>query len=168
MERPGIRGMGFAMTEKTKRARGLMLIAAFKLLKGLALLALGIGALNLLHKDVAAEAARWIDLLRIDPQNHYIQQLLAKIGRIDARKLKALSIGTFLYSGVFLTEGVGLFLQKRWAEYVTIFTTASLLPVEVYEVVKEFSTAKIVVLLINIAVVVYLVNEVRRTQNTHR
>ena len=168
MERPGIRGMDFAMTEKTKRVRGLMLIAAFKLLKGLALLALGIGALKLLHKDVAAEAARWIDLLRIDPQNHYIQQLLGKIGRIDARKLKTLSIGTFLYSGVFLTEGVGLALQKRWAEYVTIFTTASLLPVEVYEIVKEFSAAKIVVLLINIAVVVYLVNEVRRTQSTHR
>jgi uncharacterized membrane protein (DUF2068 family) len=156
------------MTEKTKRARGLLLIAAFKLLKGLALLALGIGALNLLHKNVAAEVARWIDLLRIDPQNQYIQKLLAKIGRIDARKLKELSIGTFLYSAVFLTEGVGLALQKRWAEYVTILTTASLLPLEVYEIVKRFSVAKTVVLLINIAVVVYLVYEVRRTRDTHR
>jgi uncharacterized membrane protein (DUF2068 family) len=156
------------MTEKTKRARGLLLIAAFKLLKGLALLALGIGALNLLHKNVAAEVARWIDLLRIDPQNQYIQKLLAKIGRIDARKLKELSVGTFLYSAVFLTEGVGLTLQKRWAEYVTIFTTASLLPLEVYEIVKRFSVAKTVVLLINIAVVVYLVYEVRRTRDTHR
>jgi uncharacterized membrane protein (DUF2068 family) len=156
------------MTEKTKRARGLLLIAAFKLLKGLALLALGIGALNLLHKNVAAEVARWIDLLRIDPQNQYIQKLLAKIGRIDARKLKELSIGTFLYSAVFLTEGVGLALQKRWAEYVTILTTASLLPLEVYEIVKRFSVAKTVVLLINIAVVVYLVYEVRRTRGTHR
>jgi len=156
------------MTEKTKRARGLLLIAAFKLLKGLALLALGIGALNLLHKNVAAEVARWIDLLRIDPQNQYIQKLLAKIGRIDARKLKELSIGTFLYSAVFLTEGVGLTLQRRWAEYVTIFTTASLLPLEVYEIVKRFSVAKTVVLLINIAVVVYLVYEVRRTRDTHR
>jgi len=156
------------MTEKTKRARGLLLIAAFKLLKGLALRALGIGALNLLHKNVAAEVARWIDLLRIDPQNQYIQKLLAKIGRIDARKLKELSIGTFLYSAVFLTEGVGLTLQKRWAEYVTILTTASLLPLEVYEIVKRFSVAKTVVLLINIAVVMYLVYEVRRTRDTHR
>jgi uncharacterized membrane protein (DUF2068 family) len=155
------------MTEKIKRARGLLLIAVFKLLKGLALLALGIGVLNLLHKDIAAEAARWIDLLRIDPQNHYIQQLLAKIGKIDAQKLKELSVGTFLYSGVFLTEGVGLALQKRWAEYVTILTTASLLPVEVFEMAKQFSAAKIVILLINIAVVIYLVNEVRRTPDTH-
>jgi len=150
------------MSEKTKGSRGLLLVAAYKLIKGLALLALGIGALSLLHRDVAAEAARWIDLLRIDPQNHYIQSLLARIAKVDTRKLKELSIGTFLYSGVFLTEGVGLALRKRWAEYLTILTTASLLPLEVYEIAKRFSAAKVVILLVNIAVVVYLVNEVTR------
>ncbi len=155
------------MAEKTKGSRGLLLVAAYKLIKGVALLALGIGALRLLHRDVAAEAARWIDLLRIDPQNHYIQSLLARIAKVDTRKLKELSIGTFLYSGVFLTEGVGLALRKRWAEYLTILTTASLLPLEVYEIAKRFSAAKVVILLVNIAVVVYLVNEVRRTRNAH-
>jgi len=155
------------MSEKIKGSRGLLLVAAYKLIKGLALLALGIGALSLLHRDVAAEAARWIDLLRIDPQNHYIQSLLARIAKVDTRKLKELSIGTFLYSGVFLTEGVGLALRKRWAEYLTILTTASLLPLEVYEIAKRFSAAKVVILLVNIAVVVYLVNEVRRTRDAH-
>ena len=152
------------MTEKTKRARGLLLIAAFKLLKGLALLALGIGALRLLHKDVAAEIAQWIDVLRVDPHNHYIQMLLDKLGMVDDRKLKALSIGTFFYSALFLTEGIGLALRKRWAEYLTIISTASLLPLEVYEIVKRASAPKIVVLIANIAIVVYLVIEVRRTR----
>jgi uncharacterized membrane protein (DUF2068 family) len=155
------------MAQKTKGSRGLLLVAAYKLIKGVALLALGIGALRLLHRDVAAEAARWIDLLRIDPQNHYIQSTLARIAKVDARKLKELSIGTFLYSAVFLTEGAGLALRKRWAEYLTILTTASLLPLEIYEIAKRFSTARIFVLLVNIAVVVYLVYEVRRTRNSH-
>jgi uncharacterized membrane protein (DUF2068 family) len=155
------------MAQKTKGSRGLLLVAAYKLIKGVALLALGIGALRLLHRDVAAEAARWIDLLRIDPQNHYIQSMLARIAKVDARKLKELSIGTFLYSAVFLTEGAGLALRKRWAEYLTILTTASLLPLEIYEIAKRFSTARIFVLLVNIAVVVYLVYEVRRTRNSH-
>jgi uncharacterized membrane protein (DUF2068 family) len=154
------------MAEKTKGSRGLLLIAAFKLIKGLALLALGIGALKLLHKDVAVEAKRWIDILRIDPHNHYIQKLLAKVGMVDERKLEELSIGTFFYSALFLTEGVGLALRKRWAEYMTIITTASLLPLEIYEIVKRVSAARIVVLLVNIAVVVYLVTELRRTRNT--
>src|SRR4029077_1516887 len=138
-----------------------------KLIKGLGLLALAIGALSLLHKDVAAEIAQWLDALRVDPHNHYIQMLLEKLGMVDDRKLKALSVGTFFYSALFLTEGVGLALRKRWAEYLTIVSTGSLLPLEVFEIVKHSSAAKIVVLLANIAIVVYLVLEVRRTRNLH-
>jgi uncharacterized membrane protein (DUF2068 family) len=85
---------------------------------------------------------------------------------VDDRKLKALSIGTFFYSALYLTEGVGLSLRKRWAEYVTIISTASLLPLEIYEIAKHVSAPKIAVLLANIAVLVYLVMEVRRTRNT--
>jgi uncharacterized membrane protein (DUF2068 family) len=155
------------MAGKIKGSRGLLLIAAFKLIKGLALLALGIGALKMLHKDVAAEIAQWIDVLRVDPHNHYIQMLLDKLGMVDDRKLKALSIGTFFYSALFLTEGIGLALRKRWAEYLTIISTASLLPLEVYEILKRASAPKIVVLIANIAIVVYLVLEVRRTRNIH-
>jgi uncharacterized membrane protein (DUF2068 family) len=155
------------MAAKIKGSRGLLLIAAFKLIKGLALLALGIGALKLLHKDVAAEVAQWVDILRVDPHNHYIQKLIEKLGRVDDQKLKALSIGTFFYSALFLTEGAGLALRKRWAEYLTIVSTASLLPLEVYEISKHTDAARIVVLLVNIAIVVYLVMEVRRTRKTH-
>jgi uncharacterized membrane protein (DUF2068 family) len=153
------------MIQKMKGSRGLLLIAAFKLIKGLALLALAIGALKLLHKDVAAEVAQWIDVLRVDPHNHYIQEALSKLGMVDDRKLKELSVGTFFYSGLFLTEGVGLALRKRWAEYLTIVSTASLLPLEIYEIVKQISAPKIVVLLANIAIVVYLVIEVRRARH---
>ena len=155
------------MAGEIKGSRGLLLIAAFKLIKGLALLALGIGALKLLHKDVAAEIAQWIDVLRVDPHNHYIRLLLEKLGMVDDRKLKALSIGTFFYSALFLTEGIGLALRKRWAEYLTIISTSSLLPLEIYEIVKRASAPRIVVLIANIAIVVYLVIEVRRTRNTH-
>ncbi|HWZ56574.1 MAG TPA: DUF2127 domain-containing protein [Verrucomicrobiae bacterium] len=153
------------MTEKTKGSRGLWLIAAFKLVKGLGLLILAIGALKLLHKDVAAEVERWINFLRFDPHNHYIEKLLAKLGRIDERKLEELSVGTFFYAGLFLAEGIGLALRKRWAEYLTIVSTASLLPLEIYEITKLVTTVRIVLLLINIAVVAYLVIEVRRPRN---
>jgi len=154
------------MAEKRKGSRGLLLVAAYKLIKGVALLAVAIGALKLLHKDVAAEVAQWIDILRVDPHNHYIQKLLDKLGMFDDKKLKALSVGTFFYSALFLTEGIGLALRQRWAEYLTIVSTASLLPLEVYEIVKHVDIARIVVLLANIAIVVYLVIEVRRKNNS--
>ena len=154
------------MAEKRKGSRGLLLVAAYKLIKGLALLAVAIGALKLLHKDVAAEVAQWIDILRVDPHNHYIQKLLDKLGMVDDKKLKALSVGTFCYSALFLTEGVGLALRRRWAEYLTIASTASLLPLEVYEIVRHVDIARTVVLLANIAIVVYLVIEVRKKTNS--
>ena len=150
------------MTNQRARGRGLRLIAAFKLLKGLALLALGIGALNLLHKDVEAIVVHWINIFQVDPNAHYVRLLLAKLSILDDRRLKELSVGTFIYSAVFLTEGVGLAFGKRWAEYLTIATTASLLPLEIYELAKHASIGKVLALVINLAVVAYLVLELRR------
>lgn len=139
-----------------------MLIAAFKLLKGFVLIAVGIGAMHLLHKDVASVADQWVNAFRVDPHNRYILWLLTKLSSVDDRKLRELSVGTFIYAAVFLTEGTGLALHKRWAEYFTIVTTGSFLPLEVYEIIHHVTAAKIVALIINIAVVVYLVRELRR------
>jgi uncharacterized membrane protein (DUF2068 family) len=150
------------MTKPRAHGRGLRLIAAFKLLKGFALLALGIGALKLLHRDVEAIAVHWINVFQVDPHSYYMNLLLAKLSILDDRKLKELSAGTFIYSAIFLTEGVGLALGKRWAEYLTIISTASLLPLEIYELAKHASIGKVVALVINLAVVVYLGLELRR------
>jgi uncharacterized membrane protein (DUF2068 family) len=150
------------MTKQRAHGRGLRLIAAFKLLKGFALLALGIGALKLLHKDVEAIAVHWINVFQVDPHSYYMNLLLAKLSILDDRRLKELSAGTFIYSAIFLTEGVGLALGKRWAEYLTIISTGSLLPLEIYELAKHATIGKVVALVINLAVVVYLVLELRR------
>ena len=136
-------------------------IAGFKLLKGLLLLAVAIGALTMLNQDVAMKAEHWIAALRVDPHNRFFHALLTKLTRLDNQRLEAISAGTFFYSALLLTEGVGLFFRKRWAEYLTIFVTASLVPLEIYEVVKEFSLTRVVVLVINVVVVVYLIVRVR-------
>jgi uncharacterized membrane protein (DUF2068 family) len=156
-------GLNNAMQRRESHSRGLWLIAIFKILKGLALLAAGIGVLRLLHKDVAAETERWIELLRVDPHNHYIQRVLEKLPLLDARKLKELSVGTFFYSALFLTEGIGLALRKRWAEYFTIVSTSLFIPLEIYELAKNPSLAKAILLLANAGIVAYLVMELRRT-----
>ena len=152
------------MTKSKAHGRGLRLIAAFKLLKGLALLALGIGALKLLHKDVEAIIVHWINVFQVDPHSHYLRLLLEKLSILDDRRLKELSVGTFIYSAIFLTEGAGLAFRKSWAEYLTIITTASLLPLEVYELAKHASIGKVLALVINLAVVIYLVLEICRSR----
>lgn len=152
---------------KVAQSRGLRLIAAFKLFKGLVLFAVGVGAVNLLHKDVASEVESWADLFRVDPNNLYFQHLLEKFANLNDHKLKQLSVGTFFYSALLLTEGIGLLLAKRWAEYFTIIVTSSLVPLEIYELTKRVSWAKLVVLILNILVVAYLVIELRRNRKNH-
>jgi uncharacterized membrane protein (DUF2068 family) len=139
----------------------ILLIAAFKLLKGLMLVALGIGALSLIHKDVAAVAERWINLLRVDPDNRFLHRLLLKLSLLDEHKLKEIGAGTFIYASLFLTEGGGLLFRKLWAEYMTIIITTSFIPLEVYEVIERFSITKIIIILINLAVVLYLLFRLR-------
>jgi len=139
-----------------------MLIAAFKLLKGLALLAVGIAVHMLANKNLVAEAQHWVDLFRVDPHNHYLHLLLEKLTNVDAHKLHALSVGTFVYSALFLTEGVGLFLRKRWAEFLTVISTAGLIPLELYELVHRPTPIRAILLLVNLAVVAYLIFEIRR------
>ena len=143
---------------------GLRLIAAFKLLKGLVLFAVGVGAIKLLHKDLAFEVERWADIFRVDPNNHYIHRLLERFSILDDRKLKELSVGTFFYSALLLTEGAGLLLGKRWAEYFTIIATSSFIPLEVYELTMRVSSPRLVVLLLNVVVVIYLVVELCRSR----
>jgi uncharacterized membrane protein (DUF2068 family) len=146
-------------------SRGLLVIAAFKLFKGAALLAVGFGARHLLSQNLSTNVEHWLDLLRIDPHNHYIHLLLEKIADVDERKLRQLRAGTFFYAALFLLEGTGLALRQRWAEYVTIISTSSLIPIEVYEIVKQYSALKVAFLLINAAVVVYLIFELRRNRS---
>lgn len=145
-----------------KTTATLLLIALFKLIKGILLLAVGIGALKLLHRDIAQTVAHWVDILRVDPDNRLIHRLLTRILSVTPAQLKAASAGTFVYAGLLLTEGLGLLFRKRWAEYFTIITTAGLIPIEVYELSRRVSTAKVAVLIINVAIVAYLVRRVRK------
>jgi uncharacterized membrane protein (DUF2068 family) len=144
------------------RDRWITLIAIFKLVKGVLLVAVGIGALNLLHKDVGDVVERWIDVLRVDPDNQYIHASLVKVLSVDDRMLKEISAGTFAYAAVFLTEGIGLLLRKRWAHYFTILVTASFLPLEIYELARHASAAKAVVIALNAAILVYLIVRLRQ------
>jgi len=148
------------------RPRLLLLIAAFKLTKGFILLAVGISALRLLHRDLAMEVDRWADLFRVDPGNYYVHRLLVRLSILDEKRLKELSVGTFFYSALLLTEGTGLLLRRVWAEYFTVIATSSFLPLEIYELVKRVTIAKAIVLLLNIAVVVYLVMGLRRDRQS--
>lgn len=146
---------------KSSHDRLLQLIALFKLLKAALLIVVGVGALKLVHKDLAAAVEHWVELLGLDPDNHYIDRVLEKAATITPDKIKELGLGSVVYAGFFLTEGIGLWFGKRWAEWLTVIITGSLIPFEIYEIYRHPAPVKIAVLVLNIAVVAYLVYRIR-------
>jgi uncharacterized membrane protein (DUF2068 family) len=141
--------------------RALFAIAIFKWTKGAILLAVAAGAISLFHKDVQTHVQHWITACRIDPDNLYIAAALEKLDLVHTRELKQLSFLSAFYAAIFLTEGTGLALRKRWAEYLTIIATGLLIPLEIYELWKTASVLKGALLIGNIAIVAFLVWIVR-------
>lgn len=141
---------------------GLLMIGLFKLGKALFFFCVGIGAIHLLHKDLGDEAMRLAVALRFDPESRFTTLLLDKVDLIDAHRLKQIGVATFAYSGLALTEGIGLLLERTWAEYLTLFLTISFLPWELFELVRRPNWFRLGLLLINLAVLGYLVWLLRR------
>ena len=119
-------------------------------------MAVGLGALQLLHPDVAARAQQWVATLATSSDRRIVQQLIALVGNLSPARLEALGIGAFLYAALFATEGVGLWLRKRWAEFLTVIATLTFVPVAVFELTRKVSPSRLAALVLNLVVVAYL------------
>jgi len=143
-----------------RRRDGLLtLIAIFKIVKALLLVAGGIVALKLLHPSEANRVWRWIADVPFEGERRLFARMLTTL---TTKSGPAAAVAAFAYAALFFVEGIGLFLRKRWAEWLTIIATGSLIPIEIYEIVHRVTTIKIAVLAINIAVVIYLIVRVRQ------
>ena len=146
--------------------RGLLLIGLFKLAKAIFFFGIGVGAIHLLHRDLQEEVLRLAAKLKFDPESRFVALCLDKVDLIDAHRLRQISVATIGYSAVALTEGVGLLLEKVWAEYLTLILTMSFLPWELYELVRKPDWFRLSLLLINLAVLWYLVWLLRRKRSS--
>jgi uncharacterized membrane protein (DUF2068 family) len=143
--------------ERRKSDRMLWLIGSWKIFYGLLLLGVGIGAFNLIGKNLSAELWHLTQRWNIDFHNHYVQVLFRKAAMMDGKRLYFLTIMTFGYAALFFIEGIGLFMGKYWAKWLVIVVTGSFVPGEIYHLARQFDWLDTLLLLTNIACVVYLV-----------
>jgi uncharacterized membrane protein (DUF2068 family) len=87
---------------------------------------------------------------------HGIAHRIDELFTLNSTRLHLFAAIALVYSAIEGIEAVGLWYQKRWAEYLTLIVTASLLPVEVYELSHKLTPFKVLAFIINIAVVLYL------------
>jgi uncharacterized membrane protein (DUF2068 family) len=150
------------MSQATPSDPFLRLIAFFKLAKAILFVCAGIGLLHFLNKDIESRLQHVMDDLHVDSDNHIPKWCLDQAGRLTNTKLASLSAICFFYAALFATEGTGLYLRKRWAEYFVVIVTGSLLPLEAYEVWHKVTFVKILLVACNLMILGYLVYVIRK------
>ncbi|MDP8983441.1 MAG: DUF2127 domain-containing protein [Pseudomonadota bacterium] len=136
-------------------------IALYKLLKVLLLLLAAYGELRLHDAYLAAKLDTWVAARPSGLEHDVVASVLEWLSGLSEKKIHALRFVTLTYAAVFAVEGIGLWMQKRWAEWLTVIVTASLIPLEGWEFIHRPNVGKAAVVIANAVIVAYLVWHVR-------
>jgi uncharacterized membrane protein (DUF2068 family) len=139
-------------------------IAAFRFAKAAVLIVAGTSVLHLVHGDVGAAAERLVEKFHLNPGNHHLILAIARVSKLSPGHLREIGLASFFYAGLFIIEGTGLWLLKRWGEWVTVVVTSSLLPFEIISVWRHATLPRIVIFVVNVAIVLYLIYLIRRKE----
>jgi uncharacterized membrane protein (DUF2068 family) len=130
-----------------------------RIVKAIVLIALALGLILAGEKGwLATWAADAQDQLNLSAGHGIIVRLLLRllvyVGNFS--HVNVVAIAAIAYALLEGTEGVGLAMRRRWAEYLTVIATGLLIPYELYEVIRHVTLFKVGALLLNLAVVGYL------------
>ncbi len=162
-----------AILQPQRRARYLKMIAIFKISKGFLLLLLGCSLLFLSTRAGWVDGVSdWVDreilLGRSKPVAFVLNKMQVLFDNekvqtaLQSGKLQATALLSLFYCGVLLTEGIGVYLQKRWAEFLMIFATAAFIPLEIRHIWHKPSLAAFLILAANCFIVWFLYRVLKR------
>jgi uncharacterized membrane protein (DUF2068 family) len=143
----------------------LRVIAVYKFIKAAGLVLVALVAFGFLHTPWLDATADWIEHLPIATGHGYLVRWTEALTDFSARKFLVIGIAASAYATLFAVEGWGLWTGKRWAEYLTIVATASLIPLELWEMWRRPTTLKAIAVVVNVAIVVYLWRLVQRNRH---
>ena len=140
---------------------GLVLIAGFKVMKGLLLLLVGLGVLRLVHAETATLFSRLLEALHLNAESHILHDLVLQVDALRPETLLTVGVVSMIYAGLLLTEGLGLWFERSWAAYLTVISTSLFIPFELYEIIQRITAMRVGLLLVNLAIVVYLIRQLK-------
>lgn len=132
-------------------------IAVYKFVKAALSVLSAIVAWRLMNPHVEAAMHDWAQSLPVGFSEHLLHEALAQVSGVPAFRWRQLGLVSLVYASVFTLEGVGLWRERRWAEYLTIVTSSLLLPFEFIAVLHHVTVVRTGVLLANAVIVAYLI-----------
>ena len=137
------------------------IIAIYKFVKVAGLLAIDFGLIKLLQPATGVRIQNWILALSESDAHPHVLRGLVLITSLSSRRIQELGVVVLFYAVLYMIEGLGLWFQSRWAEYLTIVATGMFIPIEIYEVVQRVTVPRVGALIVNIGAVVYLAYRLR-------
>jgi uncharacterized membrane protein (DUF2068 family) len=139
-----------------RRLSALSWIIAFKACKALTLTALGVALLTTRHADPVDLVMRFALAVHLPLTSRLLDRVLTFLTNLTVSQQTALAISAFAYALLMSVEGIALYFRHPWARWFTIVATSSLIPIEIYELVRALYPTRILILVANVAVVIYL------------
>ena len=137
----------------------LRLIAIWKLLHAVFFIAVGFGLIKLSHHNVVEVLNTYLIIpYHLNPEGRFVDWVLEQAEKVSPHMLLLAGWAAFFYAALFAAEGIGLYLRKHWAEYLVVIVTASLLPLEVYELFVKLAWWKFAAVVGNLLIVAYLIH----------
>jgi uncharacterized membrane protein (DUF2068 family) len=163
---------GAVPAAKPRRFDGLRLIALLKFGKALLLIATSYGVHELLNAALVERLYNWSAALSDDRfERKLLMRALTWVEGLGAKKIQIFLAVTIAYTAVVLAEGIGLWLRRAWAEWLTVIATSSLIPFELWELITRPPGRRLaiaVTLMLNLAIVWYLARLLRATTAQHQ
>ena len=142
--------------------RGLRAVAVFEASKGFLVLFAGVALFSLIHHNVQITAEQLVGHLHLNPAKNIPKIFIEAASNLTDARMRLLALFALFYSSMRFVESYGLWYAKRWAEWFALLSGSVYLPVELYELVKGVTWLKIVLVLVNLVVVLYMAIMLRR------
>jgi uncharacterized membrane protein (DUF2068 family) len=136
-------------------------IGLYKLGKAVLMLVVAVTVLRLVHHDVADTVTRWAHRLHLDPSHLIVRHALARLANVRDKQLRLTGGLALGYAVLYAIQGIGLLMDRRWAEWLTVIEGLGLVPLEVYEMVRHPRMTLAVVLVANLAIVAFMYYRLR-------
>jgi uncharacterized membrane protein (DUF2068 family) len=151
--------------KKEDPGRGLLIVSVLEGAKGMLVLLVGFGLLELIHKDVHLAAEQIVQHFHLNPARRYPKIFIDTANNLTDEKLLTLAISAMMYSVVRFIEAIGLWRRRQWAEWFGLLTGGMYIPIELFEVTRGMTWPKAVVLTVNVGIVVYLASVLYRSRS---
>jgi uncharacterized membrane protein (DUF2068 family) len=136
--------------------RGIRIVSLFEGAKGLLVLLVGFGLFEFIHKDLHSVAVEIVRHFHLNPARHYSRVFIEAASHLTDGQLWVMACAALLYSVLRFIEAVGLWFQRKWAEWFGLLTGGIYIPVELLEIMREVTFVKVTVFMVNAAIVGYL------------